>query len=157
HRNDLGRVSVPGSVRVVGAPRLLQGRTVWSRAAEIVSRRAPGATLVDVACALLPCGSVTGAPKVRAMEIIAELEPWRRGLYTGAFGYVGRDGALVLAMAIRTLQLAGEEAQYFTGGGIVADSDPAREVEETRWKAAQVYALLRSTGAHPKKVPWPQE
>jgi anthranilate/para-aminobenzoate synthase component I len=141
HRNDLGRVAVPGSVHLVAEPRVIAGRTVWSRVAEVVARRAPGASLADVARAVLPCGSVTGAPKVRAMEVIARLEPWRRGLYTGAFGYVGRDGRLELAMAIRTLQLHGEEGGYFTGGGIVADSVPERELEETRWKAAQLGAL----------------
>jgi anthranilate/para-aminobenzoate synthase component I len=146
HRNDLGRVAVPGSVRVLGEPRLVAGATVWSRFAEVVARRAPGATLADVARAVLPCGSVTGAPKVRAMEVIARLEPCRRGLYTGAFGYLGRDGSLQLAMAIRTIQLAGLEegrrpGEYFAGGGIVADSVPDREFEETRWKAAQIARL----------------
>jgi anthranilate/para-aminobenzoate synthase component I len=154
HRSDLGRVAVPGSVRVLGEPRLLGGRTVWSRLAEVVALRAPGATLADVVEAVLPCGSVTGAPKVRAMEVIARLEPWRRGLYTGAFGYVGRGGQLELAMAIRTLQLEGggreRHASYFAGGGIVADSVPEREVEETRWKAAQLGQLARVTqhGSH---------
>jgi anthranilate/para-aminobenzoate synthase component I len=82
------------------------------------------------------------------MEIIAELEPVRRGAYTGAFGYVSRDGDLVLAMAIRTLEVAAanaaqvRRARYATGGGIVADSDPMREVEETKWKAAQLAALI---------------
>jgi anthranilate/para-aminobenzoate synthase component I len=145
HRSDLGRVAVPGTVRVLGEPRLLAGRTVWSRVAEVVARRAPGATLADVVEAVLPCGSVTGAPKVRAMEVIAQLEPCRRGLYTGAFGYLGRGGELELAMAIRTLQLEGDgrerRASYFAGGGIVADSVPEREVEETRWKAAQLERL----------------
>jgi len=138
HRSDLGRVAVPGSVRVLGEPRVLAGRTVWSRVAEIVARRAPGVSLEDVARAVLPCGSITGAPKVRAMEVIARLEPWRRGAYTGAFGWVGRDGRLELAMAIRTLEWEGQAGQYFAGGGIVADSDPARELEETRWKASQL-------------------
>ena len=143
HRNDLGRVAVPGSVRVLGEPRVLGGRTVWSRVAEVVATRAPGVTLEDVARAVLPCGSVTGAPKVRAMEVIARLEPWRRGLYTGAFGYVGRGGHLELAMAIRTLQLsrAAGDGDYFAGGGIVADSVPERELAETRWKAAQLEQL----------------
>jgi anthranilate/para-aminobenzoate synthase component I len=150
HRNDLGRVAVPASVRVLGAPRVLPGRTVWSRVAEIRARRAPEASLADVVRAMLPCGSVTGAPKVRAMEVIAQLEPHRRGLYTGAFGHLGRDGRLVLAMAIRTLQVVGgEEAIYFSGGGIVADSDPLREVEETRWKAAQLFALVRGEARPP--------
>jgi anthranilate/para-aminobenzoate synthase component I len=144
HRNDLGRVAATGSVRVRGGPRLLGSRALWSRAAEIVARRARGAGLEEVVRAVLPCGSVTGAPKIRAMEIIAQLEPFRRGLYTGAYGYVGRDGSLTLAMAIRTLEIArGGEARYCTGGGIVADSDPWRELEETRWKAAQIPTSAR--------------
>jgi anthranilate/para-aminobenzoate synthase component I len=142
HRNDLGRVGVPGSVRLLGAPRILTGRTVMSRSAEIVARKRPDATIEDVVRSMLPCGSVTGAPKVRAMEIIAALEPYRRGLYTGAFGYVGRDGGLVLAVAIRTLEISQSGIAHFgTGGGIVADSDPARELEETRWKSAQLRTL----------------
>jgi anthranilate/para-aminobenzoate synthase component I len=148
HRSDLGRVAVPGSVRVLGEPRVLPGRTVWSRVAEVVALRAEGVTLQAVARAVLPCGSITGAPKVRAMEVIARLEPWRRGVYTGVFGWVGRDGRLELAMAIRTLQwekrarvVSTAEAVYFTGGGIVADSVPERELEETRWKAAHLERL----------------
>jgi anthranilate/para-aminobenzoate synthase component I len=145
HRSDLGRVAVPGTVRVLGEPRLVPGCTVWSRVAEIVAERAADASLADIARAVLPCGSVTGAPKVRAMEVIARLEPWRRGLYTGAFGYVGRDGGLELAMAIRTLELQGRgpdrAATYFTGGGIVWGSTPERELEETRWKAVQLLTL----------------
>ncbi len=141
HRNDLGRVAAPGSVRVLGAPRVVGGRTVWSRAAEIVART-PGVDLETLLRAVLPCGSVTGAPKVRAMEVIATLEPFRRGLYTGAFGYVGRDGGVVLAMAIRTLEVRDRRwARYCTGGGIVAESDPARELDETGWKASQLGAM----------------
>jgi anthranilate/para-aminobenzoate synthase component I len=152
HRNDLGRVAVPGSVEVVGAPRLFGGRTVWSRVADVRATRREGTTLADVARAVLPCGSVTGAPKGRAMEVIACLEASRRGAYTGAFGFVGRDGSLQLAMAIRTIQIAkvGQErsACYFAGGGIVADSIPERELEETRWKAAQLWMLSSSTSPH---------
>ncbi len=145
HRNDLGKVAAVGSVRLLGAPRVRAGATVWSRVAEIVARRAPGASLDTIARAMLPCGSVTGAPKIRAMEIIASLEPFRRGLYTGTYGYVGRDGALVLAMAIRTLEVSADgAARYCTGGGIVEGSDPWRELEETRWKATQLDGLLKS-------------
>jgi anthranilate/para-aminobenzoate synthase component I len=158
HRNDLGRVAVPGSVHVPFGPRVVAGRTVWSRMTEVLATRAPGIPLDDVARATLPCGSITGAPKVRAMEVIARLEPHRRGAYTGVFGWVGRGGRhgphdahdgweglerLELAMAIRTLQWdsASGEGAYFAGGGIVADSVPERELEETRWKAAQLVAL----------------
>jgi anthranilate/para-aminobenzoate synthase component I len=70
--------------------------------------------------------------------VIASLEPARRGLYTGGIGLVGHDGSVTLSMAIRTAVLEGREGEYWTGGGIVADSDPEREVEETRWKAAQL-------------------
>jgi para-aminobenzoate synthetase component 1 len=102
----------------------------------------------EVLRAMVPSGSVTGAPKVRAMEVIATLETRRRGLYTGGIGLVRHDGGVMLSMAIRTVVLGergGEgEGEYWTGGGIVADSDPAREVEETRWKALQ---LMRAAGA----------
>ncbi len=140
HRNDLGRVCVPGSVRVRGAPRVVRAR-VLSRVAEVVGRREVTRDIEDAARALLPAGSITGAPKVRAMEIIADLEEHRRGLYTGALGYVGRDGGVCLTMAIRTAVVRGGEVEYFTGGGIVAGSDPWQEVEETRWKAAQLLDL----------------
>jgi anthranilate/para-aminobenzoate synthase component I len=140
HRNDLGRVAQFGSVRVLGEARTIASRTVLSRVHEIVATRRVDVDLSRIATAALPCGSVTGAPKVRAMEIIGELEEHRRGLYTGAVGYVGRDAGLVLAMAIRTGVVSKHDGtfEYFAGGGIVAGSDPKREVEETNWKAEQV-------------------
>lgn len=137
-RNDLGRVAVPGSVRVTSLPHVVTQRTVHHRLACVAARARPDCSREDILRALLPSGSVTGAPKVRAMEVIAALEPRRRGLYTGAIGHLAHDGTLTLAMAIRTAVLAGNEGEYWTGGGIVADSDPAREVEETRWKALQL-------------------
>lgn len=141
-RNDLGRVSVAGSVRVLGEPEVKVFGAVQHRLARIESELVPGIDRAALLRATLPSGSVTGAPKLRAMEIIAELEPHRRGLYTGAYGTLGQDGGLRLAMAIRVLCIHGGHAQYFAGGGIVADSDPEREVEETLWKARQVLALL---------------
>jgi len=146
HRNDLGRVAAIGSVRAL-EPRTLVSRTVFSRVREVVARREVGSDLSRTVSAVLPCGSVTGAPKVRAMEIIRELEAHRRGLYTGVVGYVGRDGGVVLAMAIRTAVVSrrAAELEYFSGGGIVAGSDPAREVAETEWKAAHL-----ASGARPK-------
>jgi anthranilate/para-aminobenzoate synthase component I len=137
-RNDLGRVAVPGSVRVTSPPRVHTHRTLHHRVACVAARARPECSREDVLRALLPSGSVTGAPKVRAMEVIAALEPRRRGLYTGAIGYVAHDGGLTMAMAIRTAVLEDGEGEYWTGGGIVADSDPEREVEETRWKALQL-------------------
>lgn len=137
-RNDLGRVAEVGSVRQIRAPHVVSHRTVHHRVALLAARARADLARADVIAAMLPSGSVTGAPKVRAMEVIASLEPRRRGLYTGAFGSVSHDGRLTLAMAIRTLVMSGDEGEYWTGGGIVADSDPDREVEETRWKALQL-------------------
>jgi anthranilate/para-aminobenzoate synthase component I len=137
-RNDLGRVSAPGSVRVLAGPRVQTHRTVHHRAALIGGRARRDVTREAVIAAMVPSGSVTGAPKIRAMEVIANLESERRGLYTGAIGFLAHDGSATLAMAIRTAVLRGDAGDYWTGGGIVADSDPAREVEETRWKSAQL-------------------
>jgi anthranilate/para-aminobenzoate synthase component I len=137
-RNDLGSVAEVGSVRVLGAPRVTALRTVHHRDAHVVARARASVSREEVIAAMFPSGSVTGAPKVRAMEVIASLEPFRRGLYTGAIGYVANDGSMRLAMAIRTVVLRGAEGEYLTGGGIVADSDPVRELEETRWKAEQL-------------------
>lgn len=141
-RNDLGRIAEPGSVKVVDGPRVSTYGSVHHRWAKLEARLAPGISRLAVLEAMLPSGSVTGAPKVRAMEVIAELEADRRGLYTGAYGYVSHAGGLELGMAIRTLCRRGVDAEYFAGGGIVADSDPLREYEETRWKALQLAALL---------------
>lgn len=140
-RNDLGRVSQIGSVRVVRPPHVRTQGLVWHRVATVAGRLRPDVTRAELLAAMLPSGSVTGAPKVRAMEIIAELESERRGLYTGGLGFLSHAGEMVLAMAIRTLTLRGERGHYHVGGGIVADSDPAREVEETAWKALQLSAL----------------
>jgi len=137
-RNDLGRVARIGSVRVDDYARVVSLPTVHhlisTVSGEIDAR--PAALLA----ALFPGGSITGAPKIRAMQIIDELEPALRGAYTGAFGYFGTRGALDLAIAIRTVVVqrgaAGAELHLHVGGGIVADSDPARELEETEEKAA---------------------
>ena len=145
-RNDLGRIARTGSVRVVGVPRIETFGTVHHRVATVVAELADGIDRTTVLRAMLPSGSVTGAPKIRAMEIIADLESERRGLYTGALGALGHDGSLRLSMAIRTLTRRKGVAHYFAGGGIVAASDPEREVLETRWKAAQLERLLDTAG-----------
>jgi anthranilate/para-aminobenzoate synthase component I len=143
-RNDLGRVAVPGSVRVARGPEITTHRTLHHREAWLSARARPEASRAEVLSSMVPSGSVTGAPKVRAMEVIAELEPHRRGVYTGGFGFVAHDGSTRLAMAIRTAVLAGRAGEYLTGGGIVADSLPERELLETTWKSAQV---RRAAGA----------
>jgi anthranilate/para-aminobenzoate synthase component I len=146
-RNDLGKLAAVGSVRVPAPPAVTTHRTLHHRVARVQARLPRGVSWADLVAATFPSGSVTGAPKVRAMEVIASLESTRRGLYTGAFGHVTHGGELVLAMAIRTLTVREEkgarEGHYHAGGGIVADSDPAREVDETRVKALQLLSLLR--------------
>ena len=140
-RNDLGRIAEIGSVRVVGKPQVSTHRAVHHRGCAISARLRKGVSRSELLRAMLPSGSVTGAPKRRAMERIAELEAARRGLYTGGIGYLGHDGGLTLSMAIRTCTVNNGEAHYFAGGGIVIDSDALAEVRETNWKALQLAAL----------------
>jgi anthranilate/para-aminobenzoate synthase component I len=142
-RSDLGRVAYPGSVRLVDGPRVESHPGVHHRVATVEATLRGEVSRDELLSAMLPSGSVTGAPKIRAMEVIAELEPVRRGLYTGAFGVLRHDGSLELGMAIRVLTVKDGVGRYYSGGGIVADSVPEREVEETLWKAS---ALVRTTG-----------
>jgi anthranilate/para-aminobenzoate synthase component I len=134
---------MPGSIELAEPPHVETHGTVHHRVATLCSRLKPEVTRREVLSWMLPSGSVTGAPKVRAMDLIAELEAERRGLYTGALGYIAHDGSLELSMAIRALTVKNATGYYFAGGGIVADSDPAREVEETLWKTEALLALLR--------------
>jgi anthranilate/para-aminobenzoate synthase component I len=142
-RNDLGRLSETGSVEVLSAGEVESYETVHHRVATIRSRVRRDVTREQLLRTFLPSGSVTGTPKLAAMRQIAHLEPERRGLYTGAIGYIAQDGGLRLAMAIRTMTVDRDgQAQYFAGGGIVADSQPEREVMETLWKTRQLCAGL---------------
>ncbi|HND51714.1 MAG TPA: anthranilate synthase component I family protein, partial [Pirellulaceae bacterium] len=140
-RNDLSRVCEPASVRVTQ----LCGLEVYQYVQHLVSvvrgELADGRTSLDLVRASFPGGSITGAPKVRAMEIIAELEPTARGPYCGSLGYLGFDGTLDLSILIRTITAGRGWWQLPVGGGIVAQSDPQREYEETWHKAA---GLLRA-------------
>ncbi|MEZ4224982.1 MAG: anthranilate synthase component I family protein [Polyangiaceae bacterium] len=149
-RNDLSRICVSGSVVLSGGYATNTHPTLHHRVAHVHGRLRPEVTRQQLFAATMPSGSVTGAPKLRAMEAIAELEAARRGLYTGAFGVLRHDGGLELGMAIRTLTARGERAHYFAGGGIVADSDPAREVEETLWKARQIAETAQNWPARGK-------
>ncbi|HEX7897241.1 MAG TPA: anthranilate synthase component I family protein [Planctomycetota bacterium] len=139
-RNDLGRVCETGTVRVTAPKTLETHPTVFHLSATVEGRCAKGP--VDVLRATFPGGSITGAPKIRAMEIIDELEPARRGFYTGAIGAIGFDGTMDLSIAIRTVQADGATYYVQAGGGIVADSDPAAEYDETRAKAAAMADAL---------------
>jgi len=145
-RNDLGRLALPGSVRLAEPPRVVSLATVHHRHALVTAQLRPEVSRADVLRTMMPSGSVTGAPKVRAMDLIRELEAERRGLYTGALGAIFSDGRVELSMAIRCLVVRSGQAEYFSGGGIVADSDPKAEVLETLWKAEQLLALLGERG-----------
>lgn len=141
-RNDLARLARRGTVRLSEPPHVEVHATVLHRVATLRAELQPELSRSEILERMLPSGSVTGAPKVRAMDLIAELEAERRGLYTGAFGYLAHDGSLELGMAIRTLTVRDGVGHYWVGGGIVADSDPEREVQETLWKAEALLALL---------------
>ncbi|MBI2516705.1 MAG: aminodeoxychorismate synthase component I [Opitutae bacterium] len=141
-RNDLGRVCEFGSVRVDNLHHLEEHPTVFHLVADVSGRLCAGADVFDCLRAAFPGGSITGAPKIRAMQIIAELEPHRRHFYTGSFGYLGFDGSAELNIAIRTLFCTGGRAYYHVGGGIVADSDPEAEYQETLDKGRAMRAAL---------------
>jgi para-aminobenzoate synthetase component 1 len=136
-RNDLSRVCRPGTVRVPELFALEHYATVHHLVSTVVGELAPGRDALDLLRAAFPGGSITGAPKVRAMEIIAELEPSQRSVYCGSLGYVSVTGALDTSIAIRTvIAPAGRGRVYFSaGGGIVADSVPEQEYRETLHKA----------------------
>jgi para-aminobenzoate synthetase component 1 len=141
-RNDLGRVCEYGSV-VVREPLTIESfAQVHHLVATVEGRLRTGAGPVDVIHALFPGGSITGAPKIRAMEIIDELEPNRRGLYTGAIGYLSQGGSSGFNIAIRTILIEGDRASFQVGGGIVADSDPEAEYDETLAKGRGMLAAL---------------
>ncbi len=134
-RNDLGRVCRPGSVRVPRLCRLERTAAVQHLVSTVTGRLAPGRDAFDLLAASFPGGSITGAPKIRAMEILEGLEPVRRGPYTGAIGWLGPDGAMETSIAIRTLVADGSRLTLHVGGGITWRSDPAAEWDETVAKA----------------------
>jgi para-aminobenzoate synthetase component 1 len=141
-RNDLGRVCRIGSVRVAELARLHSFPSLHHLISEVVGELRPGVTLETVLGAIFPGGSITGAPKIRAMEIIDELEPIGRGFYTGALGFLGADGSAVFSLLIRTAIATGDMVTYHAGGGIVADSMAAREFEETLLKARPFFEAV---------------
>ncbi len=142
-RNDLGRVAETGSVRVADPGHLIDLAYVHHRAARIEATLRPELTLADAVLAAFPAGSITGAPKLRAMQIIAEIEGTPRHAYCGAFGWLGANGG-DLAVAIRTASIADDLVTFHAGGGIVWDSDPASEWDEVQ---AKVSGFAQAMGA----------
>jgi para-aminobenzoate synthetase component 1 len=148
-RNDLSRVCRPGTVRVPELFALEHHPTVHHLVSTVVGEIQPGAGAVELIRAAFPGGSITGAPKVRAMEIIAELEPTQRGVYCGSIGYVSATGAMDTSIVIRTYLALRGQVYFQAGGGIVADSDAELEYRETLDKAkALIDTLVESPDLH---------
>ncbi|MBX3273243.1 MAG: chorismate-binding protein [Sandaracinaceae bacterium] len=143
-RNDLGRVAEVGTVRITEEMAIERYSHVMHVVSNVRAELAPGRDALDVLRATFPAGTLTGAPKVRAMQIIEALEPVRRGVYGGAVGYVGFGGNLDLAIAIRTVVRVGQEIRVQAGGGVVEASDPQAEYEETVNKARAALAAIEA-------------
>jgi para-aminobenzoate synthetase component 1 len=141
-RNDLGKVSSIGSVKVSKLFELEKHPTVWHLVSTIDATLSPRYGPVDLLRQCFPGGSITGAPKIRAMEIIEEIEPDRRGVYCGSIGYIGFNGNMSTNIAIRTMTLEDNIIVFHSGGGIVSDSDPMSEYDETIDKAKGLMTAL---------------
>ena len=153
-RNDLGRLAVPGSVQVRDFMTVERYSHVMHMVSQVEAQLEEQYDAYDTIRATFPAGTLSGAPKIRAMEVIHELEPSRRGPYGGAVGYIGYDGNMDLCITIRTLQILGDQLTVQAGAGIVYDSDPETEYEETQHKArAVVRALeLAAGGLNPTEL-----
>ncbi len=150
-RNDLGRVARAGSVRVEPYRSIERYSHVMHMVSGVQGELAPQCDAFDLFAAAFPAGTLVGAPKVRAMQIIDELEPVSRGLYGGTVGYFGARGDMDHAITIRTLVFSGDEYSYQAGAGIVADSVPDSEHEEVLAKSAAHGARARAGGGRPVK------
>lgn len=141
-RNDLGKVCQPGSIEVEGLYGQEAYASVIHQTATVKGRIAKGRNAIDCIEAMFPGGSITGTPKIRAMEVIDALESVKRGIYTGSIGYIGFDGRADFNIAIRTMRIKDSEIAFNVGGGIVWDSDPVSEYEETLLKAKAIFEAL---------------
>jgi para-aminobenzoate synthetase component 1 len=143
-RNDVARICEAGTRKVVQQRTIESYPTVFHAVATVAGQLRNDITFCDILRAMFPGGSITGAPKIRSMEIIDETEPTARGVYTGSIGYIGLDGRVSLNIAIRTIIIKGQTAFAQTGGGIVADSDPQAEWDETLTKARALLAGIEA-------------
>jgi anthranilate synthase component 1 len=141
-RNDLGRVSKPGTVHVDELMSIESYAHVHHIVSNVSGELRSDVTPIGALRAVFPGGTITGVPKFRCMQIIAQLEGTGRGAYTGSLGFLGRDGSMDMNILIRTLSVLGRSVELRAGGGIVADSDPQRELEETRAKARGMLAAF---------------
>jgi anthranilate synthase component 1 len=141
-RNDVGRVARPGTVSVDRLMEVERYSHVMHISSTVTGELKDGYTSLDALRAAFPAGTVSGAPKIRAMEIIADLEPDQRGVYAGALGYVSFGGNLDMAITLRTIVIADDTAYVQAGAGVVADSRPEREFEETLEKAGAMFKAI---------------
>ena len=146
-RNDLGRICIPGSIEVNEMMTLESYQHVHHIVSNVRGKLRSEITPADVIRAVFPGGTITGCPKVRCMEILAEMEQQPRAAYTGSLGYINRDGSMDLNILIRTMMRSGENISLRAGGGIVADSDAQSELAETRAKAKGLLAAFESVEA----------
>ena len=140
-RNDISRIAKVGSVKVPSLFAVESYATLHQMVSRVVGEMVEAPSLAGLMPALFPCGSITGAPKIRAMEIIREVEPHARGAYCGAVGWMAPDGESCFSVAIRTLTLAGRDITLNVGGGVVQDSTALGEWEEAHWKARYLTGL----------------
>jgi para-aminobenzoate synthetase component 1 len=151
-RNDVAKICKPGTRKVV-QPRTIESYpTVFHAVATVAGQLRSEITFCDILKAMFPGGSITGAPKIRSMEIVDETEPTARGVYTGSIGYIGIDGSVCLNIAIRTIIITNYKAYAQTGGGIVADSNPQAEWAETITKARALLAGIKATQRSKQRI-----
>jgi len=151
-RNDVAKICKPGTRKVI-QPRTIESYpTVFHAVATVAGQLRKQITFCDILKAMFPGGSITGAPKIRSMEIIDETEPMSRGVYTGSIGFIGIDGCACLNIAIRTIIITNRKAFAQTGGGIVADSDPEAEWDETITKARALLAGIKATQKSKRRI-----
>jgi len=151
-RNDVAKICEPGTRKVI-QPRTIESYpTVFHAVATVGGQLRKGITFCDILKAMFPGGSITGAPKIRSMEIIDETEPTARGVYTGSIGFISLNGTVCLNIAIRTIIIKDQKAYAQTGGGIVADSDPEAEWGETITKAKALIGGIRATQSSKQQI-----
>ena len=144
-RNDIAKIAKLGSVKVPALFAVESYATVHQMVSRVVGEMVEKPSMAGLMPALFPCGSITGAPKIRAMQIIRAVEPFARGAYCGTIGWMAPDGESCFSVAIRTLSLTGDRIVLNVGGGVVQDSTCDGEWEEAHWKARYLTGLLRRT------------
>ncbi len=151
-RNDVAKICKPGTRKVIQTRTIESYPTVFHAVATVAGQLRERITFCDILRAMFPGGSITGAPKIRSMEIIDETEPTSRGVYTGSIGFIGIDGCACLNIAIRTIIITNRKAFAQTGGGIVADSNPEAEWDETITKARALLAGIKATQKSKQRI-----